>query len=136
MQSPLLKFRQRSLIPKKLHYLSGKFKILTDSNYRRVLIFSAEILHTFATNQCVQKGVQDSFIFFRTWFIDKSGSCKCVKPSLLFWKITQDLNKMKQISNTLFNTLLSTKRVQKLLSSWSLSKFSIVQTKYLTSLKQ
>ena len=36
MQNPITKFRQSSIIPEELGYLSEKLKTLTSSNYQRV----------------------------------------------------------------------------------------------------
>ena len=44
---------------------------------------------------------------------DKLGLCECVETRpFLFWQVMQDLNKMKQISKTLLNTLVSRKRAK------------------------
>ena len=55
MQSPVLKFRQISIISEKPGYLSEKLKILTNSNYHRVLFF-AEICTRFLFNNVYKTG--------------------------------------------------------------------------------
>ena len=39
-------------------------------------MFFAEILHTFPSYQCLQIGVWDLFIFFKSWVIDKPDFCE------------------------------------------------------------
>ena len=48
MQNPLHKFTQSSITSQKPGYFSGKLNILMGSNFN-ILIFSADILHTFPT---------------------------------------------------------------------------------------
>ena len=49
MQSPIQKFRQSSMVFKKLGILSENLKTLKSSNYPIVQYFFAEISHTFCT---------------------------------------------------------------------------------------
>ena len=108
MQNLIQKFRQNSIVFEKPGILSKKLKTLTSSNYHRVMFF-AEISHTFPS-----------------YFLELSAK---IKNTLFFTfsLITQDLKKIKKISNTLLYRLVSSKRVQnfskniKLYGSWSSS---------------
>ena len=66
MQNAIQKFSQSSIIFEKLGILSENLKTLTSSNYPNSSIFFAETSHTFPTYQCLQKGVWDFFILFRS----------------------------------------------------------------------
>ena len=48
------------------------------------LISFAEIMHTFPSYECLQKGVRDFLIFFRSCVIDKLGFCECVETWFFF----------------------------------------------------
>ena len=48
------------------------------------LIFFAEIMQTFPTQQCLQKGVRNFFILFRSWVINKNVKTRVQKPDLFF----------------------------------------------------
>ena len=88
----------------------------------KTLITFAEILHTFPTYQCLQKGVWDFFHFFQNLrYLPKSKkdlvSTNPHKPSL---SITQDLDKIKKIPEHPFvdidKTETCTKFQQKILN--------------------
>ena len=66
MQSTIQKFRQSSIVLEERGILSENLKTLTSSNYPTVQYFFAETSHTFSTYQCLQKGVWDFFILFRS----------------------------------------------------------------------
>ena len=65
-------FRQSSIVFEKPGILPKNLKTLTSSNYPTVQYFFAETSHTFSTYQCLQKGVWDFFVFFRSWGICKN----------------------------------------------------------------
>ena len=98
MQNPIQKFRQPSkIVFENSGILSEKLKTLTTS------IIFVEILHTFSTYQCLQKGVQDlfyfvyiklygsvarqSFQFFRkiTWFLGNNRALSKFKQRILHY---------------------------------------------------
>ena len=64
MQNLTQKFRQSSIVFEKPGILSENLKTLTSSNYPTE--FFAASSHTFSTYQCLQKGVWDFFISFRS----------------------------------------------------------------------
>ena len=72
MQNTIQKFRQSFIVFEKPGILSENLKTLTSSNYPTVQYFFAETLHTFSTYQCLQKGVWNFFISFRSWVICKN----------------------------------------------------------------
>ena len=103
MQKHIQKFRQSFTVFEKPGILSGKLKILTSSNYRKMNIF-ANVLHTFPTYHCLLKGVQDFLLFCLDLELfakikNDLVSTHSLKPFLL---IVQDLNKIRKIPNTLF----------------------------------
>ena len=59
MQNPMQKFRQSSIVFGKPGTLSEKFKTLTCFNCRAVEYSLFQILLTFPTYQCLQKGAWD-----------------------------------------------------------------------------
>ena len=80
MQNPILKFRQSSFISEKPGYFPEKLKTLTSSNY-----FLLKFCKRFRlANQCLQKGVWDFFILFRSRVNSKPGFCECVKTRSVF----------------------------------------------------
>ena len=66
MQNIIQKFRQSSIVFEKAGILFQNLKTLTSSNYPTVQYFFAKTSHTFSTYQCLQKGVWDFFILFRS----------------------------------------------------------------------
>ena len=57
-------------------------------------IIVAEISHTCLTYNIYKRVLENVFILFRSWVIDKPGFCECEKTwSFIFWLITQDINK-------------------------------------------
>ena len=62
MQNPIQKFRYllSSIVFEKPDFLSENFKILANSNYHR---FQCFFFAHFPTYHCLQKGVQDFFLF-------------------------------------------------------------------------
>ena len=103
MQITLQKFRQSSLVFTKPGILSENLKTLTSSNYPTVQYFFAETSHTFSTYQCLQKSVR-FFSFFLHLELFAKILKDLVSTHLLFTLllITEDLNKIKKISRTLF----------------------------------
>ena len=85
-------------------------------------------------------------ILFRSGVIlFKPGFCEYVETRyFLFWQVSQDLNKIKKVSNTLLQTLVSREHVQNfhyLLKSMVVRarqsfQFQFFQIKYLVSRKQ
>ena len=69
MQNSIQKFRQSSIVFEKPGIVSENLETLTSSNHPTVQYFFAETLHAFCTYQCLQKGVWDLFIMFRSWVI-------------------------------------------------------------------
>ena len=61
-QNLIQKFRQSSFVVKKPGFLFEKLKTLTSPNFLAL----AETSHMFPNYQCLQKGVQDFFILFRS----------------------------------------------------------------------
>ena len=47
-------------------FCQKKFEKFDEIQLPYILIFFAETSHTFSTNQCLQKGVSEFFIFFRS----------------------------------------------------------------------
>ena len=72
------------MIFKKSGCLSEKLKTLTSPQLPESLIFFAEILDTFPTQQCVQKGTQDFFTSFRSCVINKNFKHDCVETRYFF----------------------------------------------------
>ena len=72
MQNAIQNFTQSSIVFEKPGILSKNLKTLTSSSYPTVQYFFAETSHTFSTYQCLQKGVWDFFILFRSWVICKN----------------------------------------------------------------
>ena len=72
MQNTIQKFRQSLIVFKKPGILPENLVFLTSSNYPTVQYFFAETSHTFSTYQCVQKGVWDFLILFRSWVTCKN----------------------------------------------------------------
>ena len=69
-------------------------------------------MHTFPTYQCRQKAVRDLFCLDLELFAKIKKDLVSTHSFFTFLLITQDLNKIKKISNTLLETLFSRKRVQ------------------------
>ena len=72
MQNAIQKFRQSSFVFEKPGILSWKFENFDELQLSYSSIFCAETSHTFCTCQCLQKGVWDFFILFRSWVICKN----------------------------------------------------------------
>ena len=87
----------------------------------------------FLTYKCLQKNVQDFFIILlRSWVICKNKKDWFLHTRFLhFLLMTDDLNKIKEILNTLLWAWLSRERAQ----NFSLAKFSIFKTNNLVSWK-
>ena len=129
MQNPIQKFRQSSIVFKKP-------VILSELQLPYISIFFAETSRTLPTHQCLQNGLRDFFNFVQILsYLQKLKRPGFYMLFFIFLLVSQDLNKIKKITNTLSQTLLSRKCVQnfsktiKLYVSWSSSKFSIFQTK-------
>ena len=101
MQNPIQKFRQRSIVLEKSGILSENLKTLRSCDYPTVQYFFAETLFVFCTYQCLQKGVRDFFYFAEILsYLQKIKKIWFLHTHFLFTflLITQDLNKMKKIS--------------------------------------
>ena len=115
MQNPILKFRQSCFISEKPGCLSEKLKALTSSDYHiawrllylhaQSLIFFDEILYTFPSYQCFQKGVRNFFLFcLDLELLINLVSVGVQKPGLfVFWQKTQVLNKIKSPTHPFVN---------------------------------
>ena len=138
--------RQSSIVFEKPGIQFENLKTLKSSNYPTVqyvllknFLFAAQV---FCLPMSTKGCVGYFFIPFRSGV-----SCKNLERpgfyTLVFYTFINNssLNKIKKISHTLLQTLLSRKYVQisekkiKLCGSWSSSKFSIFQTKNLVSWK-
>ena len=147
MPNPTQKSRQSSIVFQKPDVLPEILKILTSFNYHR----GEHLLLKFCTSfpfTNVYKSVFEIFFICvdleifakikKIWFLHIHAN----QVSYVFIN-TQALKEIKQIWNSLLQTLLSRKRVRyfrkkdfKLYGSWSSSKFLIFQTNYLVSRKQ
>ena len=112
MQNQILKFRRSFSFPRNQIICLKKLKTLTWSNcYRN--FFSWNFAHVSYLNN----------VYRRVW--------GCKTRSFLFWKIVQDLNKIKNILNTYLQKLVSRKSVQnfnkKILNSMIVGAPSIFQ---------
>ena len=137
MQNPIQKFRQSSIVFEKPGILFENLKTQASSNYPTVQYFLLKLCtRLLLTN--VYKRVRRIFLVClviesfakikNTWFLHTH--------FFTFLLITQDLSKIKKISNTLWQTLLSRKDMHNFSRKyWSQSKFSIFQTKNLVSWK-
>ena len=106
MQNPLLNFRQSSIISKKPGSLSGKLKMLTGSNYHTVSYFLLKLCTPFLLTSVFKRVFRIFLICLELDLLINLVSVGLVETrSFLFWQITQDLNKMNQILNTVLNTL-------------------------------
>ena len=63
MQNPIQKFIQSSIAFEKPGILFEKLKTFDELQLPQTSITFVEILHTFPTYQCLQKGVRDFFYF-------------------------------------------------------------------------
>ena len=99
MENPKQKFRQSSIVFEKSDILSANFDKLQlpDSS-----IFLADSTHTFRTYQCLQKGVWDFFCLDFELLAKIKKGLVSTHSLFIFLLITQNLNKIKKISNTLF----------------------------------
>ena len=66
MQNTLQKFRQSSIVFEKPGILSAKFEKFDELQLPLNSVFFAKTSHTFPTYQCLQTGVWDFFILFRS----------------------------------------------------------------------
>ena len=71
MQNPIQRFRQSSIDFEKPGILSGKLKILSSSNYRRVQYFLLGFCTLFLFTNVYKRLFGIYFILFRSWFIYK-----------------------------------------------------------------
>ena len=102
MQNPIQKIRQNSIVFEKPGMLSESLKTLTSSDYPTVQYFLL-ILCTRSLLTNIYKIVSWIFIyFFRSWVINKNvKDLISVHSFFTFSLITQDLNKIKKIPDTL-----------------------------------
>ena len=143
MKNPIQKFKQGSTVFEKPGNLSDNLKNLTSQKYPRCQYLLLK-LHTHFLLTNIYKRVFGILFYFDQIL---SYLKKLKIPSfyrLLFFRfllITQDINKIKEILNTLFQTLLSRKRVQnsakyiELYVGWSSTMLSIFQTSNLVCRK-
>ena len=109
MQNTLQKFRQSSIVFKKPGILSENLKTLTSSNYPTIQYFLLKLCTRFLLTNVYKRVCRillDLEIFAK---IKKD----LVSTHSLFTLLlrSQDLNKIKKIPSTLFQKLLSKKRV-------------------------
>ena len=136
MQNPIQKFGQISLVLEKTKYFVRKFENFDKLQIPYSSIFFAQTSHKFPTYQCTQKEVRDFFYFVQILsYLQKLKRPGFYTLVFTFLLITQEVNKIKKISSTLFQILLvenvckiSAKNIN-FYDSWSSSKFSIFQTK-------
>ena len=126
LQNPIVKFRQISFISEKPGFFPEKSKTLTSPATIELKNFCWNFAHVsvlpMSTKRC-----SGLFLFcLDPQLLINLVSVSIQKPGLLlFWQITQVLNKIKKILNTLLNLYkISTKNI-KVFGSWSTSKFSI-----------
>ena len=104
MQNLIPKFRQSYVISKKLGHFSKKFKTLTSSNYHMyicICVYSTCTCTSFLFKNVYKTVFMIRFIFFRSWVINKNVKIWFMwvytnQVFFSFWKITQDLNKIKK----------------------------------------
>ena len=138
------KFKQSSIVFEKPGILSENLNTLTSSNYPTVQYLLLKLRTHFLPTNVYKKvcGIFLNFVQILSYLQKNKKDLVSIHSCFTFLLITQDLNKIKQIPNTLSQTLLSRKHAQnfskniKLCGSWSLSKFSIFETKNLVSWKQ
>ena len=144
MQNPIQKFRQSSINFQEPVILSENLKTLTSSNFATVQYFLLKLCTCFLLTN-VYKSMCGIFLFC----LDLELFAKILKRSgfytLIFYTFSNNSRfkqSKKKILHTLLLTLLSRKRVCKILAknikpygSWSSSKFSIFLTKNLVSWK-
>ena len=59
----------------------------------------AEILRTFPSDKCLQKVLWD--VLFRSWFINKTGSCECVETRYFLILANKSSSKQNKKTSTL-----------------------------------
>ena len=143
MKNPIQKFKQSSIVFEKPGNLSDNLKNLTSYKYPRCQYLLLKLrTHFLLTN--IYKRVFGILFYFDQIlsYLKKLKIPSFYRLSFFrFLSITQDINKIKEILNTLFQTLLSRKRVQnstkniELYVGWSSTKLSIFQTSNLVCRK-
>ena len=73
-----LNFDKALLFPRNQAIWQKNWKLWRAPTTTKFNVF-AEILQTFLTYQCLQKGARDFFILFRTWVINKDVKNECVE---------------------------------------------------------
>ena len=94
------KFRQSSVVSEKPSILPENLKTLMSSNYPTVQYFFAETLHTFSTYQCLQKGLWDFSILFRSWVICKHWKRPGVHTLVFYTFMNNSRSKQKKKNPT------------------------------------
>ena len=143
MQIPIQKFRQSSNVFQKPGILSENLKTSTSSDYHTFQYFLLKLCTWVLLSNVYKSVCGICFILFRSWVICKNlkrtGFCKLA--FYIFINNSRSRQNKKNPAHTFVDITKSRKRVQnfskniKLYGSWSLSKFSIFQTKILVSWK-